>query len=340
MTAAALVQPVAVPRPSRGTAVRRALGVLVFLGGLLALGVILGDRAQAAESLPLPGTTSPATPGTDGVGQPEPMAVPELPDVPEANLVPAVPDVAEAPEAPEPGVAEGPGDRLTLGVTGSSTGPAGRVGERVPAPAAERPVERAVAGGASAAADARQAGRVAERPVEQVAGTVRDTVREVVRRAVETPLVGELVRPVVGSVPLPLPLPLPVPDPVPAPQEPAPQPVPPAEPAAQDPGAPTRAAAEAAPADAPLRGSGRVAAQRHDSAGPGRAAGLPVPAHAPSLPCGGSGTGQVQAPGGADQHQAAVYPAAPHRGSVRGATLPATVAVPLDRALEVLEFPG
>ncbi|MEU5982114.1 hypothetical protein [Streptomyces sp. NPDC047434] len=338
MTTAVLVQPVAVPRSSRGTAVRRALGVLVFLGGLLALGVILGDRAQAAESLPLPGTTSPATPGTDGVGQSEPKAVPELPDVPEANLVPAVRDVPEAPVAPEPGVAEGSGERLTRGVTGSSTGPAGRVGERVSAPAAERPAERAAAGSASATAAARQVGRVAERPVEQVAGTVRDTVREVVRRAAETPLVGELVPPVVGAFPLPLPLPNP--DPVPAPQEPAPRPAPPAEPAAQDPGAPTRGAAEAAPADAPLRGSGHVAAQRHDSAGPGRAAGLPVPEHAPSLPCGGSGTGQVQAPRGADQHQAAVHPAAPHGGSVRGATLPATVAVPLDRALEVLEFPG
>ncbi|MEU0736006.1 hypothetical protein, partial [Streptomyces lavendulocolor] len=49
MTAAAVV-PATAPRLARGAAARRALAVLLFLGGLLALGLLLGGPAHAAET--------------------------------------------------------------------------------------------------------------------------------------------------------------------------------------------------------------------------------------------------------------------------------------------------
>ncbi|MGI5481141.1 hypothetical protein [Streptomyces lavendofoliae] len=49
MTAATAAVPMTVPRPARGTVARRALAVVLFLGGLLALGLLLGGPAHAAD---------------------------------------------------------------------------------------------------------------------------------------------------------------------------------------------------------------------------------------------------------------------------------------------------
>ncbi|MGA5423054.1 hypothetical protein [Streptomyces lavendulocolor] len=63
MTAAAVV-PATAPRLARGAVARRALAVLLFLGGLLALGLLLGGPAHAAET----GVTTDRLGGTPGTG--------------------------------------------------------------------------------------------------------------------------------------------------------------------------------------------------------------------------------------------------------------------------------
>ncbi|MGW1292725.1 hypothetical protein [Streptomyces sp. NPDC002533] len=54
MTATAAARAAVDPRPARGTAGRRAVQVVLFLGGLLALGLLVGGRAEAQER-PVPG---------------------------------------------------------------------------------------------------------------------------------------------------------------------------------------------------------------------------------------------------------------------------------------------
>ncbi|MEE1809778.1 hypothetical protein [Streptomyces sp. BE133] len=55
------------PRPRRGPVGRRALQVVLFLGGLLALGLLFGTRAHAAQqpAPSLPGTGATTTRAAD-----------------------------------------------------------------------------------------------------------------------------------------------------------------------------------------------------------------------------------------------------------------------------------
>lgn len=57
VTATAATRAVVDPRPARGTAGRRAVQAVLFLGGLLALGLLAGGSAEARER-PDPGRLS------------------------------------------------------------------------------------------------------------------------------------------------------------------------------------------------------------------------------------------------------------------------------------------
>ena len=91
MTAAA-VRSVADPRPVRGSVGRRALQVVLFLGGLLALGLIFGAEAHAAQapvpSLPAAGTAVAYRAGAQDRGA---DAAAEPVDVPNAEAVDGAP---------------------------------------------------------------------------------------------------------------------------------------------------------------------------------------------------------------------------------------------------------
>ncbi|HEY9370073.1 hypothetical protein [Streptomyces sp.] len=253
MTPAALVPPV--PCPVRGTALRRALGTLVFLGGLLVLAVAFGGQAEAAERLPAQTQVAAATATTERVAE-----------------------------------------RATDTIT--------------------EPVRA-----------------VAEPVVRPARAAVRATVGETLRRAAGAPVAGEVVRPVADVVPDTR-------DRVPAPLPTLPAPSGPLSPSASTPAVQL----PAAPATSPVRAAEGV--QAVEPAAPDVRELLPAdgghntPVPAPGRPCGVPATSQASTPRGGDQQAAALAAGAPCTGLARGATLPATVAVLLDRAPEVLEFPG
>ncbi|WP_418958655.1 hypothetical protein [Streptomyces tritici] len=146
----AVAVPHTAPRPERARALRRALGTLVFLGGLLVLGLAFGGRAEAAESVPerLLEQTSASAAGTAR----------------------AVEDAAGAVDAPEPA-------RRTVTVTETPTvtDPARVLDAAV---TAAEPVAAPVRAGVRETVDA-TLDRAAGAPVVgDVAGTVRDDVRD------------------------------------------------------------------------------------------------------------------------------------------------------------------
>ncbi|MFF7010024.1 hypothetical protein ACFY9Y_01480 [Streptomyces fimicarius] len=315
------------PRPARGTAGRRAVQVgllVVFLGGLLALGILAGGRAEAQER-PDPG------PLTSSVAD----AVPE-----DAATEAAAREAAEPSARP---VAERAADPV--------------------APAVDRAAER-TAHQQTAAPQVQQARQGQQAVRESAApARVRDAVVVATEDAGDTGdaverVAGE-VRPLVPDLPglLPLLSVLPVPgggsD---APGAPSPS-VPGAGRGAEDGTAKPGDAAAGASDESAGREAGRGArapfsapetpAVPDGSGTPGAGhvqSPAPTPAQdrAPFGPCGDlarTATADVQGPRGGDLH-AVPAPGGPHAALVRGAGLPATAAPIPDRSGEILAFPG
>ncbi|MFF0331512.1 hypothetical protein ACFYUM_02935 [Streptomyces fimicarius] len=319
------------PRPARGTAGRRAVQVgllVVFLGGLLALGILAGGRAEAQERPDL-------GPLTSSVADVVPDVVPED----------AAPEAA-AREAAEP----------------SARPVAERAADPV-APAVDRAAERA-AHQQTAAPQVQQA-RQGQQAVRESAAParVRDAVVVATEDAGDTGdaverVAGE-VRPLVPDLPglLPLLSVLPVPgggsD---TPGAPSPS-VPGTGRGAEDGTAKPGDAAAGASDESAGRETGRDAraplsapetlAVPDGSGTPGSGhvqSPAPTPAQdrAPFGPCGDlarTATADVQGPRGGDLH-AVPAPGGPHAALVRGAGLPATAAPIPDRSGEILAFPG
>ncbi|MFB7231170.1 hypothetical protein ACFCY9_25870 [Streptomyces fimicarius] len=315
------------PRPARGAAGRRAVRVgllVVFLGGLLALGILAGGRAEAQER-PDPG------PLTSSVADAVPDAVPDV--VPESAasetaarkaVEPAIEPTAEPTAEPflEPATEQ------TAQQTAQQRAAAQQGQQAVRESTAPARVRDAAAVGTGDAGDA----------VERVAGEVR-------------PLVPDLP----GLPPLLSVLPVPGGGPdtpgAPSPSVPG---------TGRDAGdgttEPGDAAADTsdgsaeheagrgipAPFSAPATpaapdGSGTPGAGHVRSPAP-----TPAQDRAPFDPCGDlarTATADVQGPRGGDLH-AVPAPGGPHAALVRGAGLPAAAAPIPDRSGEILEFPG
>ncbi|NEB36980.1 hypothetical protein [Streptomyces sp. SID14515] len=344
------------PRPAQGTAGRRVAQVVVsvlFLGGLLALGILTGGRAEAQER-PDPG------PLTASVADALPDAVPDV--VPDATA----PETAarKAAEPPAQPIAERPVKSAAEPVVESATGPVTeRVVKPVVEPAAERAVEPvATAADRAAEQTARQQAAAGQQAVREssVPPRVSDAVVEGAQDAGDAVerVAGE-VRPLVPDLPgLPplfsvLPVPGGGPD---APGAPSPSVPGPGRGAEDGTATPGDAAPDAsdesvgreadrnigAPFSAPATtavpdGSGTPGAGHAQSPAP-----TPTPYRAPFDPCGDlvrTATADVQGPRGGDLH-AVPAPGGPHAALVRGAGLPATAAPITDRSGEILEFPG
>ncbi|MET9477456.1 hypothetical protein [Streptomyces sp. NPDC002922] len=360
MTAAA-VRPVADPRPVRASVGRRALQVVLFLGGLLALGLIFGAEAHAAQapvpSLPAAGTAVAHGSGAQDRGA---DAAAEPVDVPNAEAAKGLPD-ASAP-VPTHVPAAGPSGAPTAETHARpmAASAASAPASTAPAPASANSASSTSASTYSVAATSATpatsattsvstdtATSVAVAGARSVVRTTRDTVRYLVRpvgEAVEG--VGTAVDSAAGMLPdvwaLParLLLPLTAVDP----------------PAEGRPGHGSAAAAHAAaPAPRPVCGYTSEAdrdrnpvallngtsASGTDSRVPASRYG-PAPERAPLDPRGGSGhpsSTEAHGPRGGEQH-AVPFAGGTSFGLIRGAGLPATVAPMRDRSGDILEFPG
>ncbi|MGA5099744.1 hypothetical protein ACPCAC_20575 [Streptomyces lavendulocolor] len=370
MTAAAVV-PATAPRLARGAAARRALAVLLFLGGLLALGLLLGGPAHAAET----GGTTDRLGGTPGTGTAvedgsvrtghltagrdttDPVAVRSLP----TDQGTTDQGATDRGTAHRLGGAPGTGTAVVDGAVTTNHLTTGRdTTDRVttgslttgPVTAAVRAVDGA--------------GEAAEPVVGAVTAPVAATAGDV---AGALPGLTDTLSEVAGALPA---------VPSTAPALPAPPTALPALPVPSGPGAPhvppadawgdpdtTRAAAGPAAegtgrdAAAPGGAAGAhrtVAAHLHPAASGATAATATATAHrgtdtyaaVPSPPfgpgpCGGAvrqsaaGDGGTPRPG--DQ-QAVASPADAHTAPAPGTAGPATVAPVRDRPHDVLEFPG
>ncbi|OCC07140.1 hypothetical protein [Streptomyces sp. PTY087I2] len=358
MTATAAARAAVDPRPARGTAGRRAVQMVLFLGGLLALGLLAGGRAEAQER-PAPGgltaSVAEAVTGADQVVKPrtghvvepvvEPVAEPVTASVVEpvdravrhqAAQHRAAQHRAAQPEPVRDATVESSAARPAVPATKPVTEPVDTVAAADPvaaAPARVRDARDAVVGGAGGA-------------VDRIAGEVR-------------PLVASLpgLPPLLSVVPeLPgLPVPGGDPDAPGAPGGPAPS-VPDAGRGTEGSTAPgdTGADASAERADGQDRSVGVSSpvpgiSDRSGTAGTGHAQlSAPTPTlpptqdRAPFAPCGDlvrTAAADVQGPRGGDLYATPV-PGGPHTALVRGAGLPATAAPITDRSGEILEFPG
>ncbi|SCF72858.1 hypothetical protein [Streptomyces sp. Cmuel-A718b] len=346
MTATAAARAAVDPRPARGTAGRRAVQVVLFLGGLLALGLLAGGRAEAQER-PDPGgltaSVADAVPGADQVVGP--VAEPVVEPVADRVVEPVAASVVE------------PVDRAVRHQAAQHrAAQPGPVRNATAAPAT-KPVTEPVGSVASADPGA-SADPVASTPVR-----VRDARDAVVGGAGEAVdrIAGE-ARPLVASLPgLPpllsaLPVPGDAPDSPGAPGAPSPS-APDTGRGAEGPTTPGDTDADA-PAERAAGGHDRsIGAPGFTSAGPDRS-GTPGAGHAqltaptptfpptqdraPFAPCGDlarTAVADAQGPRGGDLHAAPV-PGGPYAALVRGAGLPATAAPITDRSGEILEFPG
>ncbi|MGC5529862.1 hypothetical protein [Streptomyces sp. SR-10] len=335
MTATAAARAAVDPRAARGTAGRRAVRVVLFLGGLLALGLFAGGRAEAQER-PEPGllTASVADAAPEGA---EPGAAARKAVEPSARRVA---DQVVRPVARP--VAEPVIKQVDRAVRQQSAQP--RTVLR--APAQEAPAEPVVESAAELAAE----------PAAPADALARDAVLVGAGDTVDR-FAGEM-RPLVPSLPVLPPLfsVLPV------------LPVPGGEPDA--PGAPAPSVPDngrgsgggvASPGDAGADVSAERAAGRDRGiADPGSAPAVPdgsgapdaghaqgsepapAPGRAPFGPHGDlvrTAAADVQGPRGGDLH-AVRTPGGPYTALVRGAVLPATAAPISDRSGEILEFPG
>lgn len=375
MTATAAARAAVDPRPARGTTGRRAVQVVLFLGGLLALGLLAGGRAEAQER-PEPGgltaSVADAVP-EDAVREStvgEGAVSEDLAHTPVEPPVRRVADEVMDPVADEADQVVDPvADQIVEPVAASGVEPVEAPpvepvadgaaqhrstqhlsvqGRPTPHRAAQPETARKAAAALSASAEP------ATEPVDSVTPVVGGAGDAVDRIA------GE-VRPLVASLPgLPpllsvLPeLPVPGGDPD-APGAPAP-PVP---------GTGRGAEGSTTPGGTGADASAEHAAGKDRSAGaPGLAptvperSGTPDAGHAqlsaptpalpptrdraPFAPCGDlvrTVVADAQGPRGGDLHAAPV-PGGPYAALVRGAGLPATAAPITDRSGEILEFPG
>ncbi|MET9587795.1 hypothetical protein ABZY10_32825 [Streptomyces sp. NPDC006539] len=344
MTAAA-VRSVADPRPVRGPVGRRALQVVLFLGGLLALGLVFGAEAHAAQApvSPLPAAGK-AVAYRAGAQDKAADAAAEPVDVPKAEAPRGLPDAS----APPP-------THVQVPVAKPSGAPAAETHAR-PRAASTAAASATSASRASAAAAASattsvstdSATSVAVAGARSVVRTTRDTVRYLARPVGEAVVgVGAAVDSAAGALPevwaLPARLLLPL--------------------AAVDPPADGRpghgsagaGARAAAPAPRPVCGyrpeadQGRnfaallrdVSVSGTDSRAPAPRYG-PAPERAPLDPRGGfvhPSTTEAHGPRGGEHH-AVPFAGGASFGLVRGAGLPATVAPMRDRSGDILEFPG
>ncbi|MCX5311214.1 hypothetical protein [Streptomyces sp. NBC_00154] len=359
MTAAA-VRSVADPRPVRASVGRRALQVVLFLGGLLALGLIFGAEAHAAQA-PVPPLPAAGTAVAHGAGAQDggADAAAEPVDVPNAEAAKGLPDASapvptHVPAAGPSGAptAETHARPMAASAASASTDPASATSASSASAStfsvSATSATPATSATTSASVSTDTATSVAVAGARSVVRTTRDTVRYLVRpvgEAVEG--VGMAVDsaagvlPDVWALPARLLLPLTAVDP-------------PAEgrPGHGSAGGGTHAAA---PAPRPVcgytseadRGRDPVAllngtsASGTDSRVPAPRYG-PAPERAPLDPRGGSGhpsSTEAHGPRGGEQH-AVPFAGGTSFGLIRGAGLPATVAPMRDRSGDILEFPG
>lgn len=312
----AVAAPATVPRPRRGAVGRRALQVVLFLGGLLALGLLFGARAQADQ-------------------QPDPDLRPERQTV-QGLLQQPVKQQHSVQQQPveEPQPVKEQQSALTVAE------PAARTAAQ--AAQAAHPVAPAPAADAPSAPTPRD---VAHSVLSPVTEPVRDTVRQVTRpvgeaveRTVGTAVTG--LRDITAALPAPAERPLPVPSlpaaPVPPQTGPAPISGAPADGAPDLPAAPRPG--NATGTGAAPDGAAAVAAPHRGAAADHR----PAP-RGPFGPDGGQqghiASAEVHPPRGGDQH---AVPSADGTsfGLVSGAGLQATAAPVRDRSGDILEFPG
>ncbi|MET8416245.1 hypothetical protein ACWD7C_10980 [Streptomyces sp. NPDC005134] len=367
MTAAA-VRSVADPRPVRGSVGRRALQVVLFLGGLLALGLIFGAEAHAAQApvSSLPGAGTAVAHGA-GAQDRDAEAAAEPVDVPNAEAAKGLPD-ASAPvptDVPAAGPSGAPTAETHARPMAASAASASAASAST-APASTAPASATSASRASAVFSASAstfsvsatsattsvstdtATSVAVAGARSVVRTTRDTVRYLVRpvgEAVEG--VGTAVDSAAGVLPdvwaLPARLLLPL-TAVDSPAEGRP-----------GHGSTGAAAHAAAPAPRPVCGytseadRGRnLVALLNDTSASGTDSGVPAPRYGPAPervpfdPRGGFGhpaSTEAHGPRGGEQH-AVPFAGGTSFGLIRGAGLPATVAPMRDRSGDILEFPG
>ncbi|MCA1271491.1 hypothetical protein ACIPQH_04740 [Streptomyces rubiginosohelvolus] len=375
MTATAAARAAVDPRPARGTAGRRAVQVVLFLGGLLALGLLAGGRAEAQE-------------------RPEPVGL-------TASVADAVPQEAVRGSAVREGVVPEDLDRTAVEppvrrVVDKGVDPVADEADQVVDPVADKadqvvdkgvdPVADQVVEPVTAPAVEPVADRAAQhRPVQDRATQHRPAQPATVRKATAAlsaepdaepvdsvaPVVGgagdavdriaEGVRPLVASLPGLPPLLSVLPElPVPGGDPDAP-----GAPAPSVPGAGRDAETSTTPGGTGADASAeRAAGQDRGAGAPGLApavpdrSGMPDAGHAqlsaptptlpptrdrgPFAPCGDlvrTVVADAQGPRGGDLHAAPV-PGGPYAALVRGAGLPATAAPITDRSGEILEFPG
>ncbi|MFJ8588186.1 hypothetical protein ACIRD2_26560 [Streptomyces sp. NPDC093595] len=335
-----------IPVAGHGTAAARALGIALFLGGLLALGFLCGGRAYAAES--------PESAVTHGQVQDGQVQDEQLQD--------------DRVRATRHTTREAAGD--TPEAVGDAAAHAART-VREPArsvpPVSSAPSAPSVPSVPSAGAVTRP---VAESVVRPVAGRVLPPATEAVTTVTTVtaaaagvtgsavsgagPAVAVLVQGVVGAIPDPTRPPTPT-GLLPALPEAS------AEAGAHAPDAAAGAGADTQAGAAPQADPHRCCPARTTAAaarpyagdtgslgarGDRPAAALSAPAPVVPAPWGGAGHRTPGCAGdggasraGADQYAVTAAPV-PYPGPVRGAGLPATVAPVHDRPHDVLEFPG
>ncbi|MEU5230725.1 hypothetical protein AB0G82_15825 [Streptomyces anulatus] len=350
MTATAAARAAVDPRQARGTAGRRAVQVVLFLGGLLALGLLAGGRAEAQER-PEPGlltaSVADAAPESAGPGAAARTAVePSARRIADQVVRPVARPVAEPVIKQVDRAVRQPSTRQQAGQLQSAQQRSAQPRTVPRAPAQKAPAEPVVESAAELAAEpAAPADALARDAVLVGAGDTVDRVAGEVR-----PLVPSLpVLPPLFSVLPVLPVPGGEPD---APGAPSPS--------VPDTGRGTGGGA-ASPGDAGADASAERAAGRDRGiADPGSAPAVPdgsgapdaghaegsepapAPGRAPFGPYGDlvrTAVADVQGPRGGDLH-AVRTPGGPYTALVRGAVLPATAAPISDRSGEILGFPG
>ncbi|MFE3376944.1 hypothetical protein [Streptomyces anulatus] len=363
MTATAAARAAVDPRPARGTAGRRAVQVVLFLGGLLALGLLAGGRAEAQER-PGPGlltaSVADAAPESAASGGAARKAVePSTRRMADPIVRPVARPVAEPVIEQVDRAVRQQSTRQQTGHQQTGHQQAGQQQAGQQRSAQPRTVPRAPAQKAPAEPVVESAAELAAEPAAPADALARDAVLVGAGATVDR-VAGE-VRPLVPSLPVLPPLfsVLPV------------LPVLPASGGEPDaPGAPSPSVPDTGrgsgggavvPGDAGADASAERAAGRDRGiAGPGSAPALPgasgapdaghaqgsepapAPGRAPFGPYGDLGrtaVADVQGPRGGDLH-AVRTPGGPYTALVRGAGLPATAAPISDRSGEILEFPG
>ncbi|MER6018365.1 hypothetical protein [Streptomyces anulatus] len=368
MTATAAARAAVDPRPARGTAGRRAVQVVLFLGGLLALGLLAGGRAEAQER-PGPGlltaSVADAAPESAASGGAARKAVePSTRRMADPIVRPVAEPVIEQVDRAvrQQSTRQQTGHQQTghqqTGHQQAGQQQAGQQQAGQQRSAQPRTVPRAPAQKAPAEPVVESAAELAAEPAAPADALARDAVLVGAGAGATVDRVAGEVRPLVPSLPVlpPLLSVLPV------------LPAPGGEPDA--PGAPSPSVPDTGrgsgggavvPGDAGADASAERAAGRDRGiAGPGSAPALPgasgapdaghaqgsepapAPGRAPFGPyddLGRTAVADVQGPRGGDLH-AVRTPGGPYTALVRGAGLPATAAPISDRSGEILEFPG